>query len=252
MLGALVVNRALMRDAERTRLSAPDLMAPHFDLQPAVAAGRAATAGSRRVLAQPTNPLKKLKIVLKPSPGCVLGSGNFRFPAALSPMIEVTPQDAKTHGIVPSGAQPIALAAAALVVILLGVGAIAIWRVSTGTSPEQERAVAARQLQARTAQASEQLVEKTKGLEATQQESIDQLQVVQDQLQTVKRLLSAQPAQAKQLSEQVGSLTEAIEGLRQSFANAQASEPAAEPTGKRSAKAKPHASAHRKRGKSHS
>jgi uncharacterized protein HemX len=219
-----------MRDAERTRLSAPDLVAPHFDLQPAIAAGRAATAGSRRVLVQPTNPLKKLKIVLKPRPGCVLGSGNFRFPAALSPMIEVPPQDAKTHGIVPSGAQPIALAAAALVVILFGVGAIALWRVSTGTSPEQERVVAARQLQARTAQASEQLVEKTKGLEATQQESIDQLQVVQDQLQTVKRLLAGQQAEAKRLSEQISGLTEAIEGLRQSFASAQAPEASGSPS----------------------
>ena len=47
-------------------------------------------------------------------------------------------------------------------------------------------------MQARAAQASEQLVEKTKGLEATQQESIDQLQMVQDQLQTVRRLLAAQ------------------------------------------------------------
>ena len=52
--------------------------------------------------------------------------------------------------------------------------------------------VATRQLQARATQASEQLVEKTKGLEATQQESIDQLQMVQDQLQTVRRLLAAQ------------------------------------------------------------
>jgi uncharacterized protein HemX len=145
-------------------------------------------------------------------------------------MIEVPPQDAKTHGIVPSGAQPIALAAAALVVILFGVGAIALWRVSTGTSPEQERVVAARQLQARTAQASEQLVEKTKGLEATQQESIDQLQVVQDQLQTVKRLLAGQQAEAKRLSEQISGLTEAIEGLRQSFASAQAPEASGSPS----------------------
>jgi len=81
-----------------------------------------------------------------------------------------TPQDAKTHGIVPLGAQPIALAAAALVIIMLGVGAITLWRAYTGNSPEQDRIVASRQLQARTAQASEQLVEKTKGLEATQQE----------------------------------------------------------------------------------
>ena len=84
-----------------------------------------------------------------------------------------------------------------------------------------------RQLQARTAQASEQLVEKTKGLEATQQESIDQLQMVQDQLQTVRRLLAAQQTDTKKLSEQVGTLTEAVDGLRQSFASTRASEAAA-------------------------
>ena len=114
--------------------------------------------------------------------------------------------------------------------------------------------VATRQLQARTAQASEQLVEKTKGLEATQQESIDQLQVVQDQLLTVRRLLAAQQTDTRKLSDQVGALTEAIDGLRQSFASAQASEPAAAPTiRKRSARAKPAAikSANRKRGKTH-
>src|SRR5438034_5196669 len=139
-------------------------------------------------------------------------------------MIEVTSQDAKTRGIARIGSQPIALAAGVLVVIVLGISAIGLWRAYTGVSPEQERVVAARQLQVRTAQASEQLVEKTKGLEATQQESIDQLQVVQDQLQTVRRLLSAQQADAKRLSEQVAGLTEAIDGLRQSFASAQSAE----------------------------
>ena len=106
--------------------------------------------------------------------------------------------------------------------------------------------MATRQLQARAAQASEQLVEKTKGLEATQQESIDQLQMVQDQLQTVRRLIAAQQGDTKKLSEQVAGLTEAIEGLRQSFASAQATEPAAEPTRKRSRAAR----SARKRGKS--
>jgi uncharacterized protein HemX len=139
-------------------------------------------------------------------------------------MIETTSRDARTNGIARIGSQPIALAAGALVVILLGVGSIALWRGYTGNSPEQDRVVAARQLQARTAQASEQLVEKTKGLEATQQESIDQLQVVQDQLQTVRRLLAAQQAEAKRLSEQVSGLKEAIDGLRQSFASAQVSD----------------------------
>src|SRR5229473_5515000 len=139
-------------------------------------------------------------------------------------MIEVTSQDAKTPGIARIGSQPIALAAGVLIVIVLGIGGIALWRAYTGISPEPERIVAARQLQVRAAQASEQLVEKTKGLEATQQESIDQLQVVQDQLQTVKRLLAGQQAEAKRLSEQVSGLTEAIDGLRQSFASAQAPE----------------------------
>src|SRR5690242_1541341 len=139
-------------------------------------------------------------------------------------------RDTRTDSIARIGTQPIALAAATLLVILAGVAGITLWRTYSGAAQEPERAVVARQLQARTAQASEQLVEKTKGLEATQQESIDQLQMVQDQLQTVRRLLATQQADSKKLSEQVSSLTEAIEGLRQSFASAQASEPAAAAT----------------------
>ena len=154
------------------------------------------------------------------------------------------------------GGQPIAIGAVALAVVLLGIGSIALFRAYTGTTPETDRVVATRQLQARTAQASEQLVEKTKGLEATQQESIDQLQVVQDQLLTVRRLLAAQQADTRKLTEQVGTLTASIDGLRQSFASAQATEPADPPATRRrsasgSAKAKPHGvrSANRKRGK---
>ena len=144
------------------------------------------------------------------------------------------------------GVQPIAIAAVALALVLIGIGSMALWRAYTGAAPETDRVVASRQLQARAAQASEQLVEKTKGLEATQQESIDQLQMVQDQLQTVRRLIAAQQGDSKKLSEQVAGLTEAIEGLRQSFASAQATEPAAEPTRKRSRAAR----SARKRGKS--
>ncbi|MGB8397865.1 hypothetical protein [Bradyrhizobium sp.] len=166
-------------------------------------------------------------------------------------MIELTPRNpVPSVGI---GVQPIAIAAVALVVVVLGTSSIALWRAYTGNSPEADRAASARLLQARTAQASEQLVEKTRGLEATQQESIDQLQVVQDQLQTVRRLLASQQGDTRKLSEQVGTLTEAIASLRQSFASAQATEAAAEPAARRkSAKPKPHAirSAHRKRGKS--
>lgn len=133
-------------------------------------------------------------------------------------------QNAPSNPLLRLGAQPIALTAAALLLLIAGVTSIAIWRAYTGAAPEADRVVASRQLQARTAQASEQLVEKTKGLEATQQESIDQLQVVQDQLVTMKRLMAAQQADTKRLSEQVAALNESIDGLRQSFASARTTE----------------------------
>ena len=161
----------------------------------------------------------------------------------------IEPAARNTSPLARISGQPIAVGAVALALVVIGIGSIALWRGYTGTAPETDRVVATRQLQARTAQASEQLVEKTKGLEATQQESIDQLQVVQDQLQTVRRLLAAQQTDTRKLSEQMGTLTEAIEGLRQSFASAQASEPSAAPAPrKRSAKAKPR-SANRSRAK---
>ena len=153
-------------------------------------------------------------------------------------------RDADTQESTRAGTQPIALASVALLAILVGVASMALWRSYSGaSSPEPDRLVATRQLQARTAQASEQLVEKTKGLEATQQESIDQLQMVQDQLQTVRRLLAAQQSDTKRLSEQLSTLTEAVNGLRQSYASTQASEqPSASPPRNRSIRTRAHAS----------
>ena len=152
------------------------------------------------------------------------------------------------------GSQPIAVTAAALVLILAGVAGIAISRAYTGQSPETDRAAIARALQARAAQASEQLVEKTRGLEQTQQDSIDQLQVMQDQLQTVRRQLAAQQADNKRLSEQIAGLSEAVDGLRQSFASAQSADPSPAPAARnRSIRTRAHAARRfQKRVKSHS
>jgi hypothetical protein len=152
------------------------------------------------------------------------------------------------------GSQPIAVTAAALVLILAGVAGIAISRAYTGQSPETDRAAIARALQARAAQASEQLVEKTKGLEQTQQDSIDQLQVMQDQLQTVRRQLAFQQADNKRLSEQIAGLSEAVDGLRQSFASAQSADPSPAPAARnRSIRTRAHAArGFQKRVKSHS
>jgi uncharacterized protein HemX len=169
-------------------------------------------------------------------------------------MIPHTSNNRFPSGLARIGTQPIALTAAALCLILAGVASIALWRAYTGHSPETDRAVAVRALQTRTAQASEQLVEKTKGLEQTQQESIDQLQVMQDQLQTVRRLLASQQADTKRLSEQVSGLTEAIDGLRQSFASVQTSDPSPAPAARnRSVRTRAHvARTSNKRPKSHS
>ena len=154
------------------------------------------------------------------------------------------------------GSQPIAVAAAALVIIVVGVGSVGLWRAYTGNSPEQERTTSLRLMQARATQASEQLVEKTRSLEVSQQESIDQLQAVQDQLQVLKRLVTAQQGDTKRLSEQVGGLTGAIDTLRQSFASTQSSEASSPPAiQKKSIRARPHgiksrlAGVHRKRAK---
>ena len=173
--------------------------------------------------------------------------------------MEVRSDDTKANALRRIGSQPVALAAAALVIVSFGVGSISLWRAYTGTSPEQERTTSLRLMQARATQASEQLVEKTRSLEVSQQESIDQLQAVQDQLQVLKRLLTVQQTETKRLSEQIGSLTGSIDTLRQSFASAQSSEPSTPPlTRKSSIRSEPratkgrHAGAHRKRAKARS
>ena len=102
---------------------------------------------------------------------------------------------------------------------------------------------------------SEQLAEKTKAMAATQQEQVDQLQALQEQVQGVKRLLAGQQNEAKRLSDQIGTLTGAIDNLRQSFASAQSSDTPAQPAaGHATARPKPHAAGHapRKRAKSRS
>jgi uncharacterized protein HemX len=158
--------------------------------------------------------------------------------------MEATSDDTKTNVLRRLGSQPVALAAGALIVVVLAASSVGLWRAYTGNSPEQERLTSFRQMQARATQASEQLFEKTKSLETSQ-------------LQGLKRLVTAQQADAKRLSEQVGGLTGAIDTLRQSFASTQSSEPSDPPvTRKRSVRSEPrvakgrHAAAHRKRAKS--
>jgi hypothetical protein len=145
-------------------------------------------------------------------------------------MTDINPNESRFSAIARIGSQPIAFAAAALIVVVAGIGAIVAWRSYTGTSPEQDRVASGRLVQARVAQASEQLVTKTKDLEVTQQQSIDQLQMVQDQLQSIQQMLTAQRSETRRLTEKVGDLSGTLDGMRQSFASVQSSEAVEPPT----------------------
>jgi hypothetical protein len=75
-----------------------------------------------------------------------------------------------------------------LAVILIGLGCVLLQRGFGGTATPVAPSV------------SNELLETTKGLQATQQQAVDQLQVVQDQL-------LAQKAETQKLSEQIAALT---------------------------------------------
>src|ERR1039458_1948741 len=61
-------------------------------------------------------------------------------------------------------------------------------------------------------QVSTEILETAKGLGITQQQAVDQLQVVQDQL-------AAQKAETERLSEQIAAVTEKLDAIQQSVAS---------------------------------
>ena len=97
--------------------------------------------------------------------------------------------------------------AVALGVILIGLGCVLLQRDSGNSAAGLTSAAAAAR-----EQVSDELLETTKGLQATQQQAVDQLQVVQDQL-------VAQKAETRRLSEQIATVTGKLEALQQSVAD---------------------------------
>ena len=93
--------------------------------------------------------------------------------------------------------------------VLVGAGWIALWAAGGSLDAPAPPAPAAL---AATRRPSDELLETTKGLQVTQQQAVDQLQVVQDQL-------VAQRAETKRLSDQIAALTERFDTLQQSIAN---------------------------------
>ena len=101
----------------------------------------------------------------------------------------------------------ITLAAA---VLLIGGGWLTLW--ATGGSSTVAPSPHPTAVSAASRRSSDELLETTKGLQVTQQQAVDQLQVVQDQL-------VAQRAEMKKLSEQIAALTERLDVLQQSITN---------------------------------
>jgi uncharacterized coiled-coil protein SlyX len=95
-------------------------------------------------------------------------------------------------------------------VVPIGGGWLTLW--ATGGSSTVAPAPPPSAVSGASRRPSDELLETTKGLQVTQQQAVDQLQVVQDQL-------VAQRAEMKKLSEQIAALTERLDALQQSIAN---------------------------------
>jgi uncharacterized coiled-coil protein SlyX len=95
--------------------------------------------------------------------------------------------------------------------VLIGGGWMMAWAfggTKAASAPPSEVSTAS----ANSGQASDELLETAKGLQVTQQQAVDQLQVVQDQL-------AAQKAETKKLSEQMAAVTEKLDALQRSVAD---------------------------------
>jgi uncharacterized coiled-coil protein SlyX len=92
-------------------------------------------------------------------------------------------------------------------VVLIGGGWLTLW--AEGGNSAVATAPHAPAASAGSRRPSDELLETTKGLQVTQQQAVDQLQVVQDQL-------VAQQAEMKKLAEQITALTEKLDALQQS------------------------------------
>jgi septal ring factor EnvC (AmiA/AmiB activator) len=108
--------------------------------------------------------------------------------------------------------------AVALGVILIGIGYVLLQRGLANTPAGSPSALVATAREA----VSKEILETAKGLQATQQQAVDQLQIVQDQL-------VAQKEETRKLSEQITAVTQKLEALQRSVADIPAPAPVSPP-----------------------
>jgi uncharacterized coiled-coil protein SlyX len=98
--------------------------------------------------------------------------------------------------------------AIALAIVLIGLGGALFWAFGSSTVAALPSSASAVSAPARE-QVSNEILETAKGLGITQQQAVDQLQVIQDQL-------AMQKAETRKLSEQIAAVTEKLDALQQS------------------------------------
>ena len=103
--------------------------------------------------------------------------------------------------------------AAALAVILIGLGSAMIWGFGSGSVAALPPSTNAVPVPAH-GQVSDEILEMAKGLQVTQQQAVDQLQVVQDKLSGRWK-----KPETKKLSEIMAAVTEKLDALQQSVAS---------------------------------
>lgn len=131
-------------------------------------------------------------------------------------MIDALPSEPSKDGVAAARllhSRLIIGAAAALVIVA---GAF-VWRIAASHSPPSAPPTTNVAAAARNPVLDE-LVETTKALQDSQQQAIDQLQVLQ-------QLLSSQQAEIKKSSDEIAALSDKLESLRQSFASLPAPAP---------------------------
>ena len=102
--------------------------------------------------------------------------------------------------------------AVAVALILIGLGFVLLQRGFGGNRAGGVPSVTTTTTTTARDRVSDELLEATKGLQVTQQQTVDEIQVVQDQL-------AAQKAETKKLSEQIAAVTEKLQALQQSVAD---------------------------------
>jgi uncharacterized coiled-coil protein SlyX len=110
-----------------------------------------------------------------------------------------------------AGVRRLRVFAVALAIVLVGLGCAMFWGFGSSTVAALPSSAGAGSAPARELLADE-ILETAKGLQVTQQQAVDELQVVQDQL-------AAQKAETKRLSDQIATLTEKLDALQGPVAN---------------------------------